>query len=233
MAEATLAAPTISFSWPNWRTRPLPDTFDREESPREVTKDGLRREMLDAYRGYRQARAAMPPKAEELSTNFASADTTAFETMLRSIESAFQEQELTEAPFELVHDKLTTWLIGALRDYETRWQDALPSNLTEAINDIKALGYHWDGRAALPVSPQAIATAQTLLAQFGANAKMFEPFADPDGSLGLEAHKGQKSLYVVASPEGTFAYVLRDGQTVHRGSKVDLENMRRISSALF
>jgi hypothetical protein len=232
MAVATLTEGMHSITWPAWRPQQSTHTFD-EQTPREVSKDSLHREMVDAYRGYRRFRKEVSPRVSELSTDVAAAAGDNFGVMLRSLESAIQGVGADVAKFEAVQNHLATWLFGALRDYETRWQDQLPTSLLVAIDEIRSLGHKWDGRSALPVSHQAIASAQRLLVRFGTNAEMFEPFADPSGSLGLEAHGASKSLYILATPSGHFTYVFRDGETTHRGSKVDLESMSRISSGLF
>ena len=233
MAEATLTGPTYAFTWPNWRTQRSNDTFGRDDSPREVTKDELRRDMVDVYRAYRRFRKEAAPSLEDLTTNVAAGGDAAFQAMMLGMDSAIQRFDPKVAKFELVHDMLTNWLVGSFREYEARWLGQLPSGLVEAIEDIKALGAKWDGRSAAPVSSHAIDAARKLLLQVKDHAEAFEPFADPEGSLGLEAHHDSKSLYILSTPRGDFTYVLRDGETVHRGSKVDLNDMSRIISAFF
>lgn len=99
--------------------------------------------------------------------------------------------------------------------------------------ELEALPRNWDGQGAEPVSKEAITKAEAFLASLGQVASTFEPFADPDGSVGLEGHKNTKAAYMTISPNGEIAYVFRDGETVHRGKDVDAATMRNLINVLY
>lgn len=101
-------------------------------------------------------------------------------------------------------------------------------------HELEALGANWDGQGAEPVSRKAIEHAQAFLALLGPQGKAFEPFADPDGSVGLEARKGSGAVaYIVVSESGRFAYVLRKGARTHRGSEVEQADVLKILDLLY
>ncbi len=99
--------------------------------------------------------------------------------------------------------------------------------------DLQALGPDWDGSGAEPVSHDALEHATKFLESSPMLSSAFEPFAHPNGSVGLEGHKLGKSAYLVVSPKDRFAYVLRVGETVHRGNDVAPSAMRRVLELLF
>lgn len=88
----------------------------------------------------------------------------------------------------------------------------------------------WDSRGAEPISREAIRFAKIFVLSVDS---AFEPFAHPNGSVGLEGHKGQKSAHLIVSPEGRFAYVLRADGGVHRGNNIDADLMRQILDVLY
>ena len=99
--------------------------------------------------------------------------------------------------------------------------------------ELRMLGHNWDGQGAEPVSRAALDHAKDFVASIAALGSVFEPFAHPNGSVGLEAHKADKSAFMIVSPKDRFAYVLRVGDTVHRGNDVEERVMRRVLELLF
>jgi hypothetical protein len=102
-----------------------------------------------------------------------------------------------------------------------------------ALSELESLPVDWDGQGAERVSRDAIRNAQLFLASLEGTADTFEPFADPDGSVGLEGHKGERSAYLVISPAGAISYVIREGDKVNRGADVDVSTMRRLLDVLY
>ncbi|MBF8254725.1 MAG: hypothetical protein HW373_1420 [Deltaproteobacteria bacterium] len=102
-----------------------------------------------------------------------------------------------------------------------------------ALKELQSLPANWDGQGAERVSQEAIRNAKLFLASLERTADTFEPFADPDGSIGLEGHKGERSAYVVISPEGAISYVVREGDKVNRGADIDANTMRLLLEVLY
>lgn len=102
-------------------------------------------------------------------------------------------------------------------------QETTLQNIRRELDELIALGPDWDGHGALQIvreaSDYAFAFAQALPPEM----KNVAPFAETDGSVGLEYHKDNKfSLYLSFSPQGEIAYVavFRDpdgSEEVHRG----------------
>lgn len=99
--------------------------------------------------------------------------------------------------------------------------------------ELKTLGPDWDGSGAEPVSRQALDHAMKFVESLGRLGSTFEPFAHPNGSVGLEARKPGKAAYLIVSAADSFAYVLRVGDTVHRGKDVEPSLMRRVLDLLY
>jgi len=104
---------------------------------------------------------------------------------------------------------------------------------TDPWQELESLDADWDGNGAAPVSRDAIEHALSFLESLPLVGQVFEPFAHPNGSVGLEAHNADKAAYLIVSPMNRFAYVLRMGETVHRGNDVDASVMRRVLELLY
>ncbi len=103
----------------------------------------------------------------------------------------------------------------------------------DAWQDLEALREDWDASGAQPVSRDAIDHAKRFLKSFSSVGAPFTPFAHPDGSVGLESRKSAAAAYLIVSPTDRFTYVLRIGQTVHRGDDVDASKMRELLALLY
>lgn len=99
--------------------------------------------------------------------------------------------------------------------------------------DLEALGEDWDANGAQPVSSDAIDHAKRFLKSISTTQARFTPFAHPDGSVGLESQKNGGDAYLLVSPTERFTYVLRIGDTVHRGDDVDASKMRDLLALLY
>jgi len=99
--------------------------------------------------------------------------------------------------------------------------------------ELEALEADWDGGGAQAVSGDAIDHAKRFVQSIADIAAPFTPFAYPDGSVGLESQKHGSAAYLVVSPLGRFTYVLRIGDTVHRGDDVDSGKMRELLALLY
>ena len=86
--------------------------------------------------------------------------------------------------------------------------------------DLEQLPANWDGQCAEVVAPEAIGHARRFIDSLGDAGSGFESFAHPNGSVGLEAENPGKAAYILVSATDRFAYVLRSGGAVHRGSDV-------------
>lgn len=104
---------------------------------------------------------------------------------------------------------------------------------SEAWNELLSLGPNWDSSGAVAVSSDAVRHAKLFLESLGTLGSTFEPFAHPDGSVGLEARKDASSAYLIASDDNRFAYVIRVGDAVHRGNAVTPSKMREILALVY
>ena len=98
---------------------------------------------------------------------------------------------------------------------------------------LQALEQGWDGANAASISPDAIAHAKSFLNDIAYLAIDFAPFADPDGSVGLEAEKPGKNALLVVDENGLLTYVISDGPEVHRGDNVTPRKMRDVLAHLY
>lgn len=99
--------------------------------------------------------------------------------------------------------------------------------------DLEALQQDWDGSGAEAVSRDAMDHAKRFLRSLSYIETSFAPFAHPDGSVGLESQKPGSAAYLLVSPSDRFTYVLRIGDTVHRGDDVDSSTMREVLALLY
>lgn len=243
MAEAATLDSVLGFEWPPPHTGWRSTTAAKESPPREATKEGLQRDMYRAYRVYRElvtrhtvADAARTSEPMTLPHHFAP---------LGIASTSGDGSEIFDGNvvrLDVAREKLSTWLFDTLRNFEEAPSDTcapgedsegLSKDQHETFEEITGLQANWDGQGAARVSPDAIAAAKAFLGSIGAGAASFEPFADPDGSVGLEGHRKDRSAYVVISHSGTCSYVIRDDSRVHRGNNVDVETMRRLLDLLY
>jgi hypothetical protein len=124
-------------------------------------------------------------------------------------------------------------------DIATNTVSALPTN-ADAICRIKFdleemshLQANWDGYDADAISTEAVRFASEFIDILGTEALFFEPYADPDGSVGLEGHKDDRSIYLSFSPERKIAYVAKIGGAVHRGHSADVPTIKKLLDVLF
>lgn len=239
MAEAAVIEPLLDFGLRHARRRHPMNTHAIEEQPKEINKSVLLNEIVQAYEGYikihrevKRCETEWQDLIENISLKPSSFDLVNVNWITKR--TPFENYETDLDKYCLIKEKLGHWLIGSLRTYEENWiEQLLPIEISEAIAEIKTFRANWDGQNAEPVSVEAIESAEQLLTQLENSAEFFEPFADPEGGLGLEASKGEKSIYIIANPYNLYTYVLRCGETVHRGSKVSLSNMLMVLNALF
>lgn len=100
-------------------------------------------------------------------------------------------------------------------------------------DELSELPDNWDGSGASAVMPEAIRHAKRFLISLNRAYDQFEPFAHPNGSVGLEAHKQGRSAYLVVSSEDTYTYVIKSGATVHRGTGVKAADMQVLLEMLY
>jgi len=234
MAEVSIIAPLNIFERASARRSNYTNTFPREEPQREANKDWLLRGMQQAYDTYRKIQKGVKQKqTKQLVIVCKSIGSSSIEKLNDYVKKCELETcEINLEQYSLI--QLQNWLIESLRCYEQKWLDPiLPLKVVEALDEIGSLEANWDSQNAEPVSNLAIESAKKLLTHLGSEAINYEPFADPEGGLGLESHKEGKSIYIIATSDNTFTYVLRDGKTIHRGSNVSLETMRHVVSTLY
>jgi hypothetical protein len=99
--------------------------------------------------------------------------------------------------------------------------------------ELEALEDDWDASGAKRISPVAIAHARRFLASLAVLGHRFSPFADPTGSVGLQARETDKSAYMLVNTDNRFTYVIRVGDRTHRGTKVDAEEMQKLLALLY
>jgi len=100
-------------------------------------------------------------------------------------------------------------------------------------DELERLEAGWDGNNAAAVSLDAIKHAKRFTSNAHTIGVSFTPFADPDGSVGLEARKSGKVAYLIVSADDRFTYVLREGDKVHRGDNVDASTIRELLALLY
>ncbi len=99
------------------------------------------------------------------------------------------------------------------------------TNTLEAIlKELQELSQYesdWDGHGGRAISKRACEHAESFVSMMENKASFFEPYPDPDGSVGLEFHgNGAKSMYFNFSAEGELTYLVVLGKEVHRGHGV-------------
>lgn len=90
----------------------------------------------------------------------------------------------------------------------------------------------WDGQGAIAPLADAINHAKRFAARMNARGVTFEPFADPEGGIGLQADKGNDVSYLIVTAGDKFSYVIRKGDKVHRGDNIDSDTMLEIVALL-
>lgn len=92
------------------------------------------------------------------------------------------------------------------------------------LEEFSSLEEGWDGHGAKSLSQIACDSALTFLELLGSKAALFEPYPEPDGSVGLEYHDADRgSIHLSFSPTGDLAYVAARGTEVHGGRGVRME----------
>ncbi|MGH8470763.1 MAG: hypothetical protein ACREVY_17920 [Gammaproteobacteria bacterium] len=102
----------------------------------------------------------------------------------------------------------------------------------DEIEAFSTLVPDWDGHGAKPVSRQAIAHAVRFVQSVPQYTSNFEPFPDPNGNVGIEAHIRDKTLYLNFASSGEIAYLLKAGRQIHRGRGVDPDKIRALLGML-
>jgi len=133
------------------------------------------------------------------------------------------------------------WAIGVLWDYigdivsigTAEYSSDPVSSHSQKLIEIAKLKAGWDGYNAEPISADAIRHAIAFVRSLGMQGSLFEPFPDPDGSVGLEGHKNNKSVYLNFSSLGAIAYVIKGGNSIHRGHDVNAETVHKLLDVLF
>jgi len=122
-------------------------------------------------------------------------------------------------------------LISWLLDLKA-WGDET-EQLKASVTDLLNLQRGWDGEDADPIDPRSAEHACAFIDALGERSKDFEPFPDPNGLVGLEAHKEGKAAYLSFFHDGLMAYVFRVGNAVHRGNKANPDVVKRVLNAVF
>jgi hypothetical protein len=103
--------------------------------------------------------------------------------------------------------------------------DIKNTNALEAIHkelhELSQYESDWDGHGSRAISKRACEHAESFARMMGNKASFFEPYPDPDGSVGLEYHdNGTTSMYFNFSADGELTYLVILGTEVHRGHGV-------------
>jgi hypothetical protein len=140
-----------------------------------------------------------------------------------------------EGPIDWTASQLGEWVKKALRNYQKAILAVDPdagsfpaARLVTEIESLSQLSQDWDTRGARAVDSMASANAESFAWQLGSTARFFEPFADPDGSVGIEGHSGTTEIYLNFAPGGEIAYVVKTASGVHRGYGADIGFIRRL-----
>jgi hypothetical protein len=104
------------------------------------------------------------------------------------------------------------------------------ASFDESWAELETLPADWDANGAEPIARQTIQYAKDFALSIGLS---FDPFAHPNGSVGIENQGDDKSAHIVISPKNRFAYVLRVGKAVHRGNDVDADSLRKVIALLY
>ena len=104
---------------------------------------------------------------------------------------------------------------------------------TDPWQELEELGQNWDGQGADRISRDAIDHALNFVESLLPTGPAFEPFAHPKGYVGLEAREKGKSAFLLVSPTNRFAYVIRSGNSVHRGDDVNSAAIRELLALLY
>ena len=135
--------------------------------------------------------------------------------------------------------RLSAWLQQASRDHELaviamdpNSERAPAANLVAEIEELANFEDDWDMHGASRVHRNAIENAASFAWKLGAFASQFEPFADPDGSAGLEGHTAKGDVYLSFAPSGRVAYVVKTKSGMHRGYGADESVLRQLLAGL-
>lgn len=146
-------------------------------------------------------------------------------------------EELTKQrflhPLKIEVPPLTGTALGQLPVSPTATPSTSPVVPSDRWAVLQTLEQGWDGANATSISPDAIAHAKSFLNYISYLAIDFTPFADPDGSVGLEAEKPGKNALLVVDENGLLTYVISDGPEVHRGDNVTPRKMRDVLAHLY
>ena len=136
-------------------------------------------------------------------------------------------------PLKMEVPTLARTVFGQLPLSPTATPNTSPIVPSDPWTVLQTLEQGWDGANAASISPDAIAHAKSFLNYIAHLAIDFTPFADPDGSVGLEAEKPGKNVLLVVDENGLLTYVISDGPEVHRGDNVTPRKMRDVLAHLF
>ena len=106
-------------------------------------------------------------------------------------------------------------------------------NLKASVCDLLILEKGWNGDDAEAITIESVEHACAFIDALGPRARLFEPFPDPDGLVGLEARKHDKAAYLSFYKDGLIAYAFRAGDAIHRGNKATPNAVMRVLDAVF
>lgn len=143
-----------------------------------------------------------------------------------AVKPSFREYPSQQTASSPARTALIAWLLD-LRAWGVETEQ-----LKASVRDLLNLKRGWDGEDAEPISPHSIEHACAFIDALGSRSKDFEPFPDPDGLVGLEAHKKDKVAYLSFYEDGLIAYVFRANEAVHRGNKSKPDAVIRVLNAV-
>jgi hypothetical protein len=130
--------------------------------------------------------------------------------------------------------KINEWLLRVANNFalsDPSNYSSIVGTLENHIQEFSRLKSNWDGYGAEPIQSESIRHAVEFLKANADLGLSYEPYPDPDGSVGLEGQKGPNVLYLNFAPSGEIAYLLKIGSAVHRGHGADAHAIRKISDA--
>lgn len=115
-----------------------------------------------------------------------------------------------------------------LKEKRTLLPDHPAQPAFERLAELAKLGPNWDSYGAEPISSHAIAIAYQLLFTIysqisGPLRSHIQPFAAPlsDGGIQLEWKGNRATLDIQIAPEGTFGYLLIEGEEPNQAYQED------------
>lgn len=154
-------------------------------------------------------------------------ETLAVDSPLLHKDQLFRDLLVRQTAASPARATLISWLLDL-----NAWGDAT-EQLKVSVKELLTLRRGWDGYDAEPIDPISAEYACAFIDVLGERSKDFEPFADPNGIVGLEAHKQDSAAYLSFPNDGLIAYMFRVGGAIHRGNRASVDTVKRVLNAVF